>query len=39
VKKSQQPVDERFGEETYYVKVDPTLPERQRPRWENKAEP
>ena len=29
----QQAADERFGEETYYAKVDATLPERTRPQW------
>src|SRR5437868_9840194 len=30
----QQAVDDLFGEETYYVKVDTSLPERQRKPWE-----
>ncbi len=30
----QRAADEQFGEETYYVKVDTTLPERQQRRWE-----
>ena len=30
--------DARFGEETYYVKVDTSLPERQQRRWERKPE-
>ena len=34
----QQQADARFGEETYYVKVDTSLPERQPRRWERKAE-
>jgi hypothetical protein len=33
--KLQQEADARFGEETYYPKVDASLPERQR-RWERK---
>ena len=33
----QQRADELFGEETYYVKVDMTLPEKQQ-RWGKKAE-
>ena len=33
----QQTVDDAFGEETYYVKVDTSLPERQQ-RWGRKAE-
>jgi DNA polymerase-3 subunit alpha len=36
--KLQQEADERFGEETYYAKVDMTLPERQRRSWERKTE-
>jgi hypothetical protein len=32
----QKAVDDRFGEETYYMKVDSSLPERQRPKWEKK---
>ena len=35
----QQAADELFGEETYYVKVDTTLPERQKRAWERKSEP
>ena len=31
----QQAADDQFGEETYYAKVDASLPERQR-RWERK---
>jgi hypothetical protein len=27
-----------FGEDTYYVKVDTTLPERQARRWERKGD-
>jgi DNA polymerase-3 subunit alpha len=34
----QKAADERFGEETYYVKVDTTLPERVQRRWERKPE-
>jgi len=34
----QQAADELFGEETYYAKVDPTLPERQPRRWERRSE-
>jgi hypothetical protein len=34
----QQAADARFGEETYYVKVDTSLPERQQRRWERRAE-
>jgi hypothetical protein len=34
----QQAVDERFGEETYYAKVDAALPERTARRWERRAE-
>ena len=30
----QKAADERFGEDTYYVKVDSTVPERQQRRWE-----
>jgi DNA polymerase-3 subunit alpha len=32
----QEAADEIFGEETYYAKVDNTLPERQRPKWEKR---
>jgi DNA polymerase-3 subunit alpha len=32
----QQAADARFGEETYYVKVDTSLPEKQQRRWERK---
>jgi DNA polymerase-3 subunit alpha len=32
----QQQADARFGEETYYAKVDTSLPERQQRRWERK---
>ena len=35
----QTAIDELLGEETYYAKVDHTLPERQKRRWERKAEP
>ncbi len=34
--KLQQAADARFGEETYYAKVDMTLPERARRSWEKK---
>jgi len=34
----QKAVDDLFGEETYYAKVDTTLPERQRKPWERRAE-
>jgi DNA polymerase-3 subunit alpha len=34
----QQAVDELFGEETYYPKVDSSLPERQPRRWERRGE-
>jgi DNA polymerase III subunit alpha len=34
----QQAADGQFGEETYYVKVDTSLPERQQRRWERKPE-
>ncbi|HXG47433.1 MAG TPA: DNA polymerase III subunit alpha [Methylomirabilota bacterium] len=34
----QQAVDELFGEETYYAKVDTSLPERQRKAWERRAD-
>ncbi len=33
----QQAADDRFGEETYYVKVDTSLPERAPRRWERRA--
>ena len=36
--KLQQAADALFGEETYYVKVDTSLPERAQRRWERKAE-
>jgi DNA polymerase III subunit alpha len=36
--KLQQAADDRFGEETYYVKVDTSLPERAPRRWERRAE-
>jgi hypothetical protein len=32
----QRAVDEKFGEETYYSKVDTSLPERVMGRWERK---
>jgi DNA polymerase III subunit alpha len=34
----QRAVDERFGEETYYAKVDGSLPERVQRRWEKRGE-
>jgi DNA polymerase III subunit alpha len=34
----QQAADELFGEETYFAKVDTTLPERVQRRWEKKPE-
>jgi DNA polymerase III subunit alpha len=34
----QQAVDEIFGEDTYYAKVDTILPERQKRGWERKTE-
>jgi DNA polymerase III subunit alpha len=34
----QQSVDDLFGEETYYARVDSTLPERQKRSWERKAD-
>jgi DNA polymerase-3 subunit alpha len=34
----QREADARFGEETYYAKVDTSLPERAPRRWERKAE-
>jgi hypothetical protein len=34
--KLQQDVDARFGKETYYAKVDMTLPEKARRSWEKK---
>ena len=36
--KLQQEADARFGEETYYAKVDTRLPERAPRRWERKAD-
>jgi DNA polymerase-3 subunit alpha len=36
--KLQQEADAQFGEETYYAKVDTSLPERPPRRWERKAE-
>ncbi len=35
----QEAVDEKFGEETYYAKVDGALPERAARRWEKRGEP
>jgi hypothetical protein len=34
----QQAADELFGEETYYAKVDTSLPERAQRKWERKPE-
>jgi len=34
----QRAADEQFGEDTYYAKVDSSLPERQRRSWERKPE-
>lgn len=34
----QQAVEALFGEQTNYVKVDTTLPERARPQWARKSE-
>ena len=34
----QQAVDDLFGEDTYYAKVDTTLPERQKRVWERKSD-
>src|SRR5664280_1871101 len=34
----QQAADDRFGEETYYAKVDTSLPERAQRRWERRTE-
>jgi DNA polymerase-3 subunit alpha len=34
----QQAADDQFGEETYYAKVDTSLPERVPRRWERRAE-
>jgi hypothetical protein len=36
--KLQHEADARFGEETYYAKVDMTLPERAKRSWEKKTE-
>ena len=35
----QDAIDELLGEETYYAKVDQSLPQPERRRWERKAEP
>ena len=35
----QKAVDDLFGEETYYARVDTSLPEKPRRAWERKAEP
>jgi hypothetical protein len=34
----QSAADDLFGEDTYYVKVDTSLPERQLRRWERKSD-
>jgi hypothetical protein len=34
----QQAANDQFGEETYYVKVDTSLPERAPRRWERRPE-
>ena len=34
----QRAVDDRFGEETYYAKVDTSLPERTPRRWERRSD-
>jgi len=34
--KLQHAVDARFGEETYYAKIDTSLPERAKRSWEKK---
>ena len=34
----QEAIDELLGEGTYYAKVDTTMPERQRRRWERKPD-
>jgi hypothetical protein len=34
----QQAVDDLFGEDTYYSKVDTSLPERQKRAWERKPD-
>jgi hypothetical protein len=34
----QQAADQLFGEDTYYVKVDTSLPERAPRRWERRTE-
>jgi hypothetical protein len=36
--KLQHDADARFGEETYYAKVDTALPERQKRSWERKSD-
>jgi len=38
VERVQQQADDLFGEETYYAKVDTSLPERAPRRWERKPE-
>jgi hypothetical protein len=35
----QKAVDDLLGEETYYARVDTTLPEKPKRAWERKAEP
>jgi hypothetical protein len=37
-KELQEEADELFGQQTYYAKVDSTLPERPARQWERKAE-
>jgi len=34
----QQAADDQFGEETYYAKVDTSLPERTPRRWERRSD-
>jgi hypothetical protein len=34
----QKAADDRFGEETYYAKVDTSLPERAPRRWERRTD-
>jgi hypothetical protein len=34
----QQAVDARFGEDTYYAKVDATLPQRAPRQWEKRSQ-
>ena len=35
----QKAINERFGDGTYFAKVDVSLPEREKRRWEKKSEP